>query len=92
MLRLDREENGAKPLRQPFGGHRRRLDEERLHRPFERQAVLVHRRNVLRVRVAEQDRPAVTDEPGTDGAADCPGSHEHVVEAFGGCLIEACQR
>ena len=67
-------------------------DGDLLDRPLERQAVLVHRRHVLGIGVAEQHRAAVADEPRADGAADRPGAHEDVVEAFRRCLSEACQR
>ena len=53
--------------------------------------MVVHRRHVLGIRVAEQHRVTVADEPRPDGAADRPGAHEDVVEAFRRCLSGACQ-
>ena len=79
VLRLDGQEDGTEAIRQPVGRDCGSRDRELLDGPLDRQAMLVHRRHVFGIGVAEEHRPAVADKSGTDGAADCPGSHEDVV-------------
>ena len=81
VLRLHREEDGVQPVRQLVGRDRLRVRGELLDRPFDRQALLVDRGNMLGVRVAEQDVVPVACEPRSDRAADRTRAHDHVLHS-----------
>ena len=84
VLRLHGEQNLIEPVRQAVGLHGRRGHRELLHRPLDGEAVLVHRRDVVRGRVAEEDVVAVSDEARADGSPDRASAHDD--EPHGGIL------
>ena len=89
VLRLHGEQNVLEPVRQAVGMHGRRRHGELLDRPLDDEAVLVHRRDVLRIGVTEEDVVAVSDEARADGSPDRASAHDD--EPHGGILVTTGQ-
>ena len=79
VVRLHRKENRAELLRKRVGRHRACRHRELLDRPLDREAVLVHRGNVVGIDVAEEHRVAVPREPGSHRPADRAGAYDDVL-------------